>query len=189
LQHFLAFWLKFIVEMYVVPEISGQAASAMQAHSFADGHIESPQRLKSALEAISKISKILKNSTGDSVSLQFLPDRSICDDEILLGHTKEMLDAFRGMETGKLNLWHFPASAVVDRLASSTLAARFAAGSVLQLIDSLKANPYVLLFQRLIRIKTSHSSFLQTIASGYCVSQTAWTSLHKIAVERKRNVQ
>ncbi len=109
----------------------------------------------------------LRTAAGTPVLPLHVADRFVRDEEILLAHSKEMLDAFHGLENGKLDFAHFPACADVDKARVSALAARAASGCVLSLIDLLQSPSASSCAQPSLSSQPSSSTLaaLSTIAS------------------------
>ncbi|EFA79720.1 hypothetical protein PPL_07411 [Heterostelium album PN500] len=121
--------------MYFAPRPNGASATAMIAHCLSEGHIESPARLESALESITKVQPDLRDSNDIPLLSDFVNDRLASDQDILLAHSAEFLAEFKRLENGEkiAEPKHFPNCGVNP--VTTTYAARAAAGSLLELLS------------------------------------------------------
>jgi hypothetical protein len=143
--------------MYLSPHPSSAAATAMFAHEFAPGHIECPERLHAAFRAVSpfcddtpvaaaseapSLPAPLAASPANSLAavpreLTFLPGALCSDAFLLLAHNPAMVAAFSALESGAptpdSNV-HFPACGDLKSGQRAARAARYAAGTLLELL-------------------------------------------------------
>eukprot|EP01133_Synstelium_polycarpum_P010735 gene10735-12495_t len=122
--------------MYFAPTPTDESAKVMIAHCLSQGHIEAPDRLKYAMAAVQEIEQDLKDSAGVQVKTTYVADRLATDNEILLAHSAEFMEAFKRIERGEsTESYHFP-NCGVDPVVTSC-AARAATGSLLEMLERL----------------------------------------------------